>query len=65
VPPSAPLRKPQVHGQARMQQHHKRPAGDARHPSRSRGSEGHNRPQQRNRRPGNRSARPAQGGNTR
>jgi len=65
VPPSAPLRKPQVHGQARMQQHHKRPAGDGKHTSRGRGSEGHNRPQQRNRRPGSRSARPAQGGNSR
>jgi len=61
VPASAPMRKPQVHGQARIQQHHKRPAGDAQHTSRGRGSEGHNRPQQRNQRPGNRSSRPARG----
>ncbi|MBP6724138.1 MAG: hypothetical protein KA137_04840, partial [Halioglobus sp.] len=61
VPASAPMRKPQVHGQPRMQQHHKRPAGDGQHTSRGRGGEGHNRPQQRNQRPGNRSSRPARG----
>ena len=68
VPASAPMRKPQVHGQGRIQQHHKRPtgAGDGKHTSRGRGSEGHNRPQQRSKRPGGRS-RPAlgQGGNSR
>ncbi len=61
VPASAPMRKPQVHGQARIQQHHKRPGGEGQHTARGRGSEGHNRPQQRNKRPGNRSSRPAQG----
>ena len=64
VPASAPLRKPQGQGQGRARA--KSPSGKpgARHTSRGRGSEGHNRPQQRKGGPGNRS-RPAKRGNTR
>jgi ATP-dependent RNA helicase RhlE len=63
VPPSGPLRKPQVQRQSK-QQHHNRAAAEARNTARGRGGEGHNRPQQRNRRPGG-GARPAQGSGNR
>ncbi len=61
VPPSAPLRKPQIHGQAKQSS---RTGGDGRNTSRGSGSDGHKRPEQRRRRPAGRS-RPALGGNTR
>jgi ATP-dependent RNA helicase RhlE len=51
VPASAPLRKPQVHRRSR----HKRAGTESGNTSRSRGSEGHNRPQQGRRRKSNRS----------